>query len=149
LTIGTLDGANIEIREEAGNDHFFLFGKTTEEIAQMRRTYTPQTVIDADTNLQRVLALIKSGHFNQVEPGIFDDILSSLTTWGDYWMTCADFPDYVRAQEEAAKAYQDVESWTRSSIINAATSGKFSTDRTMREYNEQIWKLTPVPANPI
>jgi starch phosphorylase len=149
LTIGTLDGANIEIREEAGDKHFFLFGKTTEEIAELRRSYNPQTVIDADPDLKRVIALIKSGHFNQVEPGIFDDIVSCLTTWGDYWMICADFADYVRAQQEAAAAYLDQERWTTSSIINTARSGKFSTDRTMREYNRDIWRLTPVPAVPV
>ena len=149
LTIGTLDGANIEIREEAGAEHFFLFGKTTDEIAKMRGSYSPADVIETDSNLKRVLSLIKSGHFNQVEPGIFDDILNSLTTWGDYWMICADFGDYVRAQEQAAKAYRKVESRTVTSIINSATSGKFSTDRTMMEYNDNIWKLTAVPAYPV
>jgi starch phosphorylase len=149
LTIGTLDGANIEIREEAGEEHFFLFGKTTDEISHMRGSYSPLEVIEKDINLKRVLSLVKSGHFCQVEPGIFDDILSSLTTWGDYWMICADFTDYVRAQEQAAKAYRNAEAWTVSSIINTATSGKFSTDRTMHEYNDKIWKLTPVAAFPV
>ncbi len=149
LTIGTLDGANIEIREEAGAEHFFLFGKTTDEIAAMRAAYQPATVIEQDENLRRVLALVKSGHFSQVEPGIFDDILNSLTAWGDYWMICADFTDYCRAQEEAATAYRDVERWTTSSIINTATSGKFSTDRTMQDYNREIWKLSAVPAEPV
>jgi starch phosphorylase len=149
LTIGTLDGANIEIREEVGDKHFFLFGKTTPEIAEMRRHYDPLAIIDADPNLKRVIALVKSGHFNQVEPGLFDDIVRCLTEWGDYWMICADFADYVRAQEEAAAAYLDQENWTISSIINTARSGKFSTDRTMREYNRDIWHLQPVPAVPV
>jgi starch phosphorylase len=149
LTIGTLDGANIEIREEAGDEHFFLFGKTTEQIAELRRNYNPQTIIDADPDLKRVIALIKSGHFNQVEPGIFDDVVSCLTSWGDYWMICADFADYVRAQREAAEVYRDQDRWTISSIINTAHSGKFSTDRTMREYNRDIWHLDPVPAVPV
>ena len=149
LTIGTLDGANIEIREEAGDEHFFLFGNTTEQIAALRKGYDPQAVIDGDDDLKRVIALIRSGHFNQTDPGIFDDILGTLGAWGDYWMVCADFTDYVKAQERAARLYQDQERWTASSIINTATSGKFSTDRTIREYNRDIWTLATVPATPI
>ncbi len=152
LTIGTLDGANIEIREEVmryGDGHFFLFGLTTEQIAERRATYRPQDVIAGDPALQRVLALIRSGHFNQTDPGIFNDILATLTDWGDHWMICADFADYVRAQDEAAKAYRDQERWAASSILNVAASGKFSTDRTIGEYNRDIWKLTPVRALPL
>jgi starch phosphorylase len=149
LTIGTLDGANIEIREEAGDHHFFLFGKTTEEIAALRKGYNPQAVIDANDDLRRVIALIKSGHFNQVDPGIFDDILGTLITWGDYWMVCADFADYVKAQNRARELYLDQERWTTSSILNTAASGKFSTDRTIREYNRDIWTLATVPALPV
>ena len=149
LTIGTLDGANIEIREEVGDEHFFLFGKTTEEIAAMRATYRPEQAIAADSDLQRVIGLIRSGHFNQVEPGIFDDILGTLTSWGDYWMVCADFPSYVQAQERAAQLYRDQERWATSAILNCATSGKFSTDRTIGDYNREIWKLPQVAAKPV
>jgi len=144
LTIGTLDGANIEIREEVGDDHFFLFGKTTDEIAKMRASYDPKVVIAGDDNLRRVLALLSSGHFSQVEPGIFDDLVNSLTEWGDYWMVCADFGSFVAAQARVAAAYQDADRWTVSSIVNTASSGKFSTDRTIAEYNRDIWKLTPI-----
>jgi len=146
LTIGTLDGANIEIREEVGDAHFFLFGKTTEEIAQLRPHYDPAAVIAADDDLKRVLALIRCGHFNPVEPGIFDDILHALADWGDYWMTCADFADYCATQRRVDALYADQERWTESSILNTSASGKFSTDRTIRDYNREIWKLTPVPA---
>jgi starch phosphorylase len=149
LTIGTLDGANIEIREEVGDEHFFLFGKTTDQINEMRGSYDPNAAIAKDKNLSAVIALIKSGHFNQVEPGIFDDIISTLTTWGDYWMICADFADYVRAQERAAQAYRDQERWTASSILNTSASGKFSADRTIGEYNRDIWKLKPIAPQPI
>lgn len=149
LTIGTLDGANIEILQEAGADHFFLFGKTTDEIAAMRATYKPQHFIDQDKNLERVISLIKSGHFNQVEPGIFDDILGTLTSWGDYWMVCADFTSYVKAQAKAAEHYHNRQAWTTSSIINTASSGHFSADRTIKEYNHDIWKLPTVPAIPV
>ena len=150
LTIGTLDGANIEMQEEVdrfGKGHFFLFGKTTEEIAEMRRNgYNPENAIAGDEALQRVIGLIKSGHFSQVEPGIFDDILGTLTSWGDYWFVCADFADYCRAQREAAAHYQDVDAWLVSSILNTAASGKFSTDRTIGEYAKQIWNVKPVQA---
>lgn len=147
LTIGTLDGANIEIREEVmryGEGHFFLFGKTTDEIAAMRATYDPEKVIAADQDLSRVIALIRSGHFNHCEPGIFDDILGTLTSWGDYWFLCADFADYLRAQREAAAKYQDVDAWTTSSILNTAASGKFSSDRTIAQYAKEIWNVVPV-----
>jgi starch phosphorylase len=146
LTIGTLDGANIEIREEVGEDNFLLFGLTTEEIAARRKDYRPEQAIEACPDLKRVLALIRSNHFNQVEPGIFNDILNTLTSWGDYWFVCADFADYVRAQDEAARRYRDTEGWTAASILNTACSGKFSTDRTISEYARDIWALGPVPA---
>ncbi len=146
LTIGTLDGANIEIREEVGDEHFFLFGKTTDEITTLRPTYDPKAVIAENADLARVLELLGSGHFNQIEPGIFNDILSSLSEWGDYWLTCADFGDYLRAQGEAATAYRDQDRWVRSAIMNTACSGKFSTDRTMHDYNREIWKLPAIAA---
>ncbi len=149
LTIGTLDGANIEIREEVGDEHFFLFGKTTEEIVAMRAGYDPKQVVAADEELSRVLELIRSGHFNQCDPGIFDDIIHTLTDWGDYWMVCADFASYVQAQRKAALLYQDRERWSVSSILNTASSGKFSTDRTIGEYNRDIWKLPAVPSLPV
>ena len=91
-----------------------------------------------------MIDFIRSGHFNPFEYGIFDDLLACLTDWGDTWMVCADFRSYIEAQEEAALAFQDEERWTRMSILNSANSGKFSTDRTMREYNRDIWKLDPV-----
>jgi glycogen phosphorylase len=145
LTIGTLDGANIEIREEVGDDHFILFGHTTEQITAMRKGYNPQTIIDSNEDLKRVMRLITSGHFNQCEKGLFDDIIGSLTGWGDYWMVCADFPAYVQAQRRADAWYADEERWTISSIMNTACSGKFSTDRTIGEYNRDIWALPTVP----
>ena len=144
LTIGTLDGANIEIREECGDEHFFLFGLTAEEVEAHRGHHDPQLAIAADDDLQAVMQLLTGGHFNQCEPGIFNDIINSLTTWGDHWMVLADFRAFVIAQEAAAEAYRDTKRWWKSSIINSATSGKFSTDRTMREYNNDIWQLKAV-----
>lgn len=144
VTIGTLDGANIEIREEVGEDNFFLFGLTAREVAEKRGYHDPYGAIQADPELARVLAMLRSGHFNPFEPGVFDDIIGTLTDWGDYWMVTADFRSYLNAQEEAAAAFRNTERWTRMSILNSASSGKFSTDRTMVEYNRDIWKLKPV-----
>ncbi|MRR38485.1 glycogen phosphorylase, partial [bacterium] len=144
LTIGTLDGANIEIREEVGDDNFFMFGLTAEEVEETRTGYNPGAIIDADTDLGRVMNLLAFGHFNLFEPGIFDPVITAITSPHDPWMVAADFRSYVDAQKEVDAAYRDQERWTRMSIINSAASGKFSTDRTIEEYNEDIWRLQPV-----
>jgi starch phosphorylase len=144
LTIGTLDGANIEIREEVGADNFFLFGLTAQEVEHTRHHYDPHAIIRADENLARVMELLESGHFNPDEPGIFHPIIESIKASWDPWMTAADFPAYVEAQKRAAAAYQDQENWTRMSILNTAAAGKFSSDRTIEEYNRDIWKLEPI-----
>ena len=149
VTIGTLDGANIEIREEAGDENFFLFGLTTEQVEAMRPGYKPNEIIKADEDLQRVMQLLHSGHFNKDEPHIFDNIIHSLITHGDYWMTIADFRSFVDAQQRVAEAFMDQKKWTRMSIINTSASGKFSSDRTIKEYNADIWKLEPVKALPV
>jgi len=144
LTIGTLDGANIEIREEVGDENFFLFGLTEEQVEEMRHHYDPMAFIEKDEDLQRVINLIECGHFNQFEPGIFDCILSSIKSPHDPWMTIADFRSFVDAQRNVEVAYKDQERWTKMSILNCANSGKFSTDRTITEYSNEIWKLKPV-----
>jgi starch phosphorylase len=149
LTIGTLDGANIEIREEAGEENFFLFGLTAEEVEATRGHYDPSAIIAADDDLRRVMSLLESGHFNLFEPDIFDPIIQSIYSPGDPWLTAADFRGYVNAQQEAARAYRDTERWTRMSIINTATSGKFSSDRTILDYNRDIWHLPQVAAQPV
>ena len=144
VTIGTYDGANIEILEKVGEDNFFLFGLKAAEVAELRQHYQPQDYIDQDADLKQVMRLLKYSHFNTLEPGIFDDIIASLLSPHDPWLTLADFRTYVNAQEQLAKAYQDRERWIKMSIQNTASSGFFSTDRTMREYNQDIWKLEPV-----
>lgn len=144
ITIGTLDGANIEIREEAGEDNFFLFGLTEEEVDEARHGYNPSHIIENDKDLKRVVTLLEAGHFNQFEPGCFDDVIAAFTSPHDPWMTAADFRSYVDAQQRAAEAYQNKQRWTAMSIINSANSGKFSTDRTMEEYNNEIWKLEKI-----
>ena len=148
ITIGTLDGANIEIREEVGDKNFFLFGLTEEQIESRRKHYNPLAIIDHDNDLQQVLHLLESGHFNQFEPGIFDELINSIKNPNDPWMTIADFRSYIDAQKRVEETYRDQELWTKMSIINCANSGKFSTDRTINEYNNEIWKLQPQPVNP-
>ena len=137
VTIGTLDGANVEIREAVGAEHFFLFGNTVEDIEALRGNYN-------DPDFKRVMKLLESGHFNHFEPGIFDTIIQSIREPADPWMTAADFRSFVDAQEAAGAAYRDTAAWTRMSILNTARSGRFSTDRTMRDYNEDIWRLEPI-----
>jgi len=144
LTIGTLDGANVEIREAVGDENFFLFGLHTPEVEELKHHYVPQSYIERSYDLQAVMGLLESGHFNQFEPGIFNDIIYSLKSPSDPWMTLADFDSYVWAQSQAAETYQDRKQWVKKSIINSARSGIFSTDRTMHEYNEDIWKLKPI-----
>ena len=144
ITIGTLDGANIEIREEVGDDNFFLFGLTEDQVEDLRHHYNPVSIINQDEDLQRVMNLLEWGHFNQFEPGIFDCIINSIKSPNDPWMTIADFRSFIDAQKQVEIAFQDTERWTRMSILNTACSGKFSTDRTITEYNNDIWKLDSI-----
>ncbi|MCK9200952.1 MAG: glycogen/starch/alpha-glucan phosphorylase [Gallionella sp.] len=144
LTIGTLDGANIEIREEAGEENFFLFGLTAEQVDATRGHYDPAAIINADEDFRRVMGLLTSGHFSLFEPGIFDPVIQSIYSPGDPWLTAADFRSYVDCQRRAAHAYQHRDEWTRMSILNTATSGKFSSDRTILDYNREIWGLPQV-----
>ncbi len=146
VTIGTLDGANIEISDEVGDDNFFMFGLNAEEVETLRYDYNPAGIIAADENLGRVMQLLQCGHFNMFEQGLFDPIINSITSPADPWVTAADFASYVAAQKRVAAAYRDRDRWVRMSIINSAQSGRFSTDRTIGEYNSEIWRLTPTPA---
>jgi len=144
VTIGTLDGANVEIREAVGDENFFLFGLTVDEITELRGQYDPRAIIDADEDFRRVINLLESGHFNRFESGTLNAVIQSIREPSDPWMTAADFRSFVDAQAAAAEAYTDVERWTRMSILNTASSGRFSTDRTMRDYNDEIWRLEPI-----
>jgi starch phosphorylase len=141
LTIGTYDGANIEILEQVGDDNFFLFGLKADAVEELLPHYMPAKYVDQDEDLHNIIKLLESGHFNPFEPGIFDDIINGLLSPHDPWMTLADFRSYINAQEQVAETWQDQDKWIRMSIMNTACSGFFSTDRTMREYNEEIWKL--------
>jgi len=148
VTIGTLDGANIEILESVGNENFFLFGLTAEEVMARRLDYHPERIIQEDEDLRGVMHLLESSHFNQFEPGHFDALIDSLKSPSDPWMTLADFRSYVDTQQRAADAFRDQERWTRLSILNTARSGVFSSDRTIGQYNEDIWQLEPVAPTP-
>ncbi len=141
VTIGTYDGANIEILDAVGESNFFLFGLRAEEVEALRPRYQPLSYMEHDQALREVIDLLASGHFNPLEPGIFDMILGALMSPHDPWMVMADFRSYVDAQARVAEVWQDQARWTRMSILNTASSGFFSTDRTMREYNDDIWKL--------
>jgi len=144
VTIGTLDGANVEILDAVGEENFFLFGLHADEVEELKKDYDPETLIADNPELKKVIDLLESSYFNQFEPGIFNDILASMKSENDPWMTLADFHSYVQAQEKAATAFQNKEQWTRMSILNSSRSGYFSTDRTMAEYNNDIWHLNPV-----
>lgn len=141
LTIGTLDGANIEIREAVGADNFFLFGLDAHAVVAAQKNYDPSGIIESDPDFSRVMQLLESGHFNLFEPGIFNPVIASIRCQHDAWMTAADFRGYIDAQQTASNTYQDTERWTRMSIYNTAASGRFSSDRTIREYSKDIWGL--------
>ena len=144
ITIGTYDGANIEIMEAVGEENFFLFGLKADEVKALRGHYKPQQYIDTDEDLAHVIRLLESDHFSGVEPGLFHGILNSIRSPYDPWMTLADFRSYVDAQHRAELAWQDQENWTRMSIRNCVSSGEFSADRTISEYNDSIWRLAPL-----
>ena len=144
LTIGTLDGANVEMREEAGAENFFLFGLTVEEVVELkRRGYRPRDYIDANPELRAVLDLIAQGGFTGGDSGVFAPLISNLTDH-DYFLTLADYADYISCQEDVSATWRDVPAWTRMSILNTARSGKFSSDRSIAEYCDEIWNVTPV-----
>jgi starch phosphorylase len=146
LTIGTLDGANIEIRDAVGAEHFFLFGLNAEEVAHLRPRYNPQHFVAADLDLERVLQLVRSGYFNPYDFGLFDCLLDAVSSPHDPWMVLADFTSYKQKQQEVSALWGDQEEWLRFSIRNTAASGVFSSDRTIREYNQDIWHLQPLVA---
>jgi starch phosphorylase len=145
LTIGTLDGANVEIREEVGAENFFLFGLTVEQVAALRkRGYDPWEYYRNDRRLKAVIDAVSSGLFSPGEPALFRPVVESLLNGGDPYLVLADFAAYCAAQDEVDKAYRDPERWTRMAILNVARTGKFSSDRTIREYAEEIWRVRPV-----
>ena len=144
LTIGTLDGANVEIREEAGADNFFLFGLTAAEVERVKREgYRPADYVEGNAELRAVLELIGSGHLSHGDTEVFRPVIENLTQ-SDPFLVLADYGAYVACQEQVSLRWQDTECWTRMSIFNTARSGKFSSDRAIAEYCEEIWNVQPV-----
>ncbi len=148
VTIGTLDGANVEILEEAGKDNIFIFGLTAEEVEQRRPLYSPWDVYNADDEIRRAVQMIERDFFSMMEPGIFRPITRSLLEGGDYYMLLADLRDYILTQERVDAAYQDPDGWDRKAIINVARAGKFSSDRAIQQYASEIWRLKPCTIAP-
>jgi starch phosphorylase len=145
LTIGTRDGATIEMAEEAGEENFFLFGLTAEEVAASRGWYSPNWHYEHDLTTRQALDLIFSDHFNRDEPGIFEPIRDALCTRGDYFMHLADLQSYAQAHQRLGALYAEQDDGTKKAIINVASSGKFSSDRTIGEYASEIWGAEPCP----
>jgi len=145
LTIGTLDGANIEIQEEVGKENIFIFGHTAEEVQNLRQSgYNPQDYYDRNPELKKAIDMIASGYFSPSETGLFQPIIDSLFKGNDYYLVLADYEAYIKCQEKVTKAYKDQKRWTKMSILNVARVGKFSSDRTISEYARDIWKVKPL-----
>jgi glycogen phosphorylase len=147
LTIGTLDGANVEIREEVGPENFFLFGLTAEGVERLRAEgYAPRSFYEADPELKEALDQLAAGVFSPGDPGLFRPLVEDLLT-SDPFLVLADFRAYVDCQEQVARTWGDPESWTRASVLNVARAGMFSSDRSIAEYCRKIWKVDPQPVS--
>jgi len=141
LTVGTYDGANIEIAEEAGRENMFIFGLDVAQVEELRmKGYNPRDYINRSPVLAEVINRIQNNFFSSLEQGIFEPILQTIFG-GDNYLICADFDDYCRAQSEVSRLYKDQEAWAQKAIHNVAKSGRFSSDRTVSEYSRQIWKV--------
>jgi starch phosphorylase len=145
LTIGTLDGANVEMAEEIGAENMFIFGMTAEEVAALKQQgYNPCQYYNADEELKQVLDMISHNHFSKDEPGIFDPIIKSLLEDGDTYCLLADFRSYMDTQDRVDELYGKPLDWTKKAVLNVARMGKFSSDRAIHQYAEEIWKIKPV-----
>jgi starch phosphorylase len=144
LTIGTLDGANVEMREEAGPENFFLFGLTVDEVRELQRQgYRPREYIARSAELAGALTSIADGRFSHGDTEVFAPLISNLSDH-DHFLVLADYADYIRCQDEVSRTWVDTPTWTRKSILNSARSGKFSSDRSIAEYCDEIWNVAPV-----
>jgi glycogen phosphorylase len=145
LTVGTRDGATIEMAEEAGEENFFMFGLTAEQVAASRAWYNPLWHYENEPETRAALDLIFSDHFSRNEPGVFAPLRDTLLTHGDYYMHLADLTSYVQAHQRLGELYADQDAWAEKAILNVAGSGKFSSDRTIAEYAADIWEVKPCP----
>ncbi len=147
VTIGTLDGANVEIRQCVGPENFFLFGLTAEEVIKLRASgYNPYYSYESNTALRKVIDRLAHNHFAPDEPGIFHPLLDELLS-SDRFMVMADFGSYMLTQARVSQAFRDQKEWTRMAIRNIARCGKFSSDRTIKDYADDIWKIKPIEIN--
>ncbi len=145
LTIGTLDGANVEIKEEVGDDNIFIFGLTVEEVKELRsRGYNPWDFYNSDDELKAILGWLESDYFTPEQPGALAPVVRSLLDGGDPFLVLADYRAYVKCQERISKEFNDKKSWARKAILNTANVGKFSSDRTISEYANEIWHIDPI-----
>ncbi|MCA9618523.1 MAG: glycogen/starch/alpha-glucan phosphorylase, partial [Myxococcales bacterium] len=147
LTIGTLDGANIEIREEVGADNFFLFGLDADQVQQRQQSYDPLRAIEDCPPLKAVLELIEGGYFSPEQPTYHQPVVDYLR-YQDPYLIAADFADYLACHERVEATYRDQDAWTRMALVNIARSGKFSSDRTIAQYAAEIWGAKPVVVPP-
>jgi starch phosphorylase len=145
LTLGTRDGATVEMAQEAGEENLFLFGLTTEQVAATRGWYNPRWHYDNEPETRGALDLIFSNHFSRYEPGVFEPLREILLTHGDFYMHLADLMPYLDADQRLVQLYTDPDAWARKAILNVARSGKFSSDRTIAEYASDIWQAEPCP----
>ncbi|WP_166405343.1 glycogen/starch/alpha-glucan phosphorylase, partial [Desulfonema ishimotonii] len=141
LTIGTLDGANIEIAEQVGKENIYIFGLTVDEVAAFRSTYEPKTFYDGDPGVKRVLKALFSNRFCPDEPGIFKPVFSQLMGIREHYLHLADFRSYVQAQERIGTDFKDRSKWLSMSLRNICRTGIFSSDRTIKEYADEIWGI--------
>jgi starch phosphorylase len=145
LTLGTRDGATIEMAEEAGEENFFLFGLTSDEVANSRAWYNPNWHYQNEPETRKALDMIFSDHFSRDEPGVFEPLRDALLTHGDFYMHLADLRSYLEADQKLCQLYRAPDDWAAKTIVNVASSGKFSSDRTISEYAAEIWRAQPCP----
>jgi starch phosphorylase len=144
LTIGTMDGANVEMSEEIGEENMFIFGLTVDKVAELRRSgYNPYDLYNSNPELKLVLDQLQNGYFNPERTDLYHAIIHALLNEGDYFLVLADFADYLRAQADVEKLYADTDKWNKMAILNVARVGKFSSDRTIGDYAREIWNTVP------
>ena len=140
-----MDGANVEMSEEIGEENMFIFGMTVDQVAELRRSgYNPSDIYHAQAELKLVIDQIRDGYFNSERPDLYHAIIHALMNEGDYFLVLADYADYLRAQAEVERVYADADTWNKMAILNVARVGKFSSDRTIADYAREIWRAEPV-----
>ena len=145
LTLGTRDGATIEMAQEAGEENFFLFGLTAQQVADSSGWYNPWWHYEHEPETRAALDLVFSDHFSRNEPGVFNELRATLLTNGDHYMHLADLKSYLDADQKLVELYANQDAWARKAILNVAASGKFSSDRTIAQYAKEIWDAKPCP----